>query len=196
MSNKKVNFGNVGIWAFCVRITCRRDWRIDSDIYRKKKSEDKTVMYKMRRKDRQLGNEDTIEILQHNQYGILSTVDKEGMPYGVPLTYVYDEGKIYFHSAVEGHKLDNINFNKKVSFCVVGPTEILPEQFSTRYESAIAFGEVHELIGEEKIAVLMKVVERYSPEFREKEMKYIKAAEARARVFCINVDRMTGKSRK
>lgn len=153
-------------------------------------------MYKMRRKDRQLEDADTIDVLKRNQYGILSTVDKDGMPYGVPLTYIYDGGNIYFHSAVEGHKLNNISFNKKVSFCVVGPTEILPEQFSTRYESAIAFGEVHELIGEEKIAVLMKVVERYSPEFREKEMKYIKAAEARARVFCINVDRMTGKSRK
>lgn len=153
-------------------------------------------MYKMRRKDRQLRDEDTIEVLQRNQYGVLSTVDKDGMPYGVPLTYVYDEGKIYFHSAVEGHKLDNINFNKKVSFCVVGSTEILPEQFSTRYESVIAFGEVHELTGEEKINMLMKVVERYSPEFYEKGMKYIHAAEGRARVFCIEVDKMTGKSRK
>ena len=106
-------------------------------------------MYKMRRKDRQLEDADTIDVLKRNQYGILSTVDKDGMPYGVPLTYIYDGGNIYFHSAVEGHKLNNISFNKKVSFCVVGPTKILPEQFSTRYESAIAFGEVHELIGEE-----------------------------------------------
>ena len=74
--------------------------------------------------------------------------------------------------------------------------EILPEQFSTRYESVIAFGEINELSGAEKEAILLKVVERYSSEFLEKGMKYIKAASAKARVFCLKTDRITGKARK
>lgn len=153
-------------------------------------------MYQMRRKDRQLKTEEIDRILESNQFGILSTVGEDGMPYGVPLTYLYEDGNIYFHSALEGHKLDNIAFHKKASFCVVGPTEILPEQFSTRYESVIAFGEITELADEEKEGVLSKVVERYSSEFRDKGAKYIKAAESRARVFCLHVSYITGKARR
>lgn len=153
-------------------------------------------MHQMRRKDRQLGEEEINMIMEHNQYGVLSTIGKDGMPYGVPLTYIYDGTRIYFHSAVEGHKLENITFNQKASFCVVGSTEILPEQFSTRYESVIAFGEMKELLDEEKEAVLVKVVERYSADFREKGLKYIQAAKARARVFCLQIDKITGKIRK
>lgn len=153
-------------------------------------------MHEMRRKDRQLEDAEIGKILEKNQYGILSTVGQDGMPYGVPLTYIYDKGNIYFHSALEGHKLDNIAYSKKASFCVVGSTEILPGQFSTRYESVIAFGEIHELKDEEKETVLLKVVERYSEEYIEKGMKYIKGAEAKARVFYLKVDKITGKARR
>ena len=153
-------------------------------------------MHQMRRKDRLLGDEEISKIMEQNQYGVLSTIGKDGMPYGVPLTYIYDGTHIYFHSAVEGHKLENIMFSQKVSFCVVGSTEILPEQFSTRYESVIAFGEVKELLDEEKEAVLIKVVERYSANFREKGLKYIQAAKSRARVFSLQIDKITGKKRK
>ncbi|MDZ5016887.1 pyridoxamine 5'-phosphate oxidase, partial [Clostridium perfringens] len=89
----------------------------------------------IRRKDREIEGSQVIEVLKKCEYGILSTVDENGYPYGVPLSYVYANDSIYFHSAVEGHKLENIKKNDKVSFCVVGQTDVLPDKFSTKYES-------------------------------------------------------------
>ena len=37
---------------------------------------------------------------------------------------VYKDGKIYFHCAKNGHKLDAIKQNKKVSFCVIEKDEV------------------------------------------------------------------------
>src|SRR5512141_2211937 len=104
----------------------------------------------IRRNDRALANEQAIEILQKGEYGVLSTVSPDGQPYGVPVSFVYTNHALYFHCAVEGHKLDNLASNPRVSFCVVGATEVLPDKFATRYESAIVFGKANELTGDEK----------------------------------------------
>ena len=69
---------------------------------------------------------------------------------GIPLTYIYEDERIYFHSAPEGHKLDNIDYCNKTSFCVIGNTELLPEQSSTKYECVIAFGDIQELVAAQK----------------------------------------------
>ena len=144
----------------------------------------------------ELPKDETVAILSSGTYGVLSVIGDNGYPYGVPLTYIYEGENIYFHCAVEGHKLENIAFNSKVSFCVVCDTEILPEQFSTRYQSVIVFGEINELSENDKEKVLLKVVEKFSPEFTEKGVNYIKAAKGRARVFELKIERITGKSRK
>jgi nitroimidazol reductase NimA-like FMN-containing flavoprotein (pyridoxamine 5'-phosphate oxidase superfamily) len=70
----------------------------------------------MRRKDRSISSEQAIQLLKNGQYGVLSTIGENGYTYGVPLNYVYHEGNIYFHCAVEGSKIDNIMFNNKVFF--------------------------------------------------------------------------------
>ena len=72
----------------------------------------------MRRKDRMLTKEELLDIMATAEYGVLSTVGEDGWPYGVPVNFVYNGGKIYFHAALTGQKLDNILFNNKVSFCV------------------------------------------------------------------------------
>ena len=69
-------------------------------------------MYReIRRKDRILSEEEMFRILEEAPYGVLSTVGEDGIPYGVPISFVYKEGAIFFHAAVEGHKLDNIKAN-------------------------------------------------------------------------------------
>ncbi|ABR48427.1 pyridoxamine 5'-phosphate oxidase-related, FMN-binding [Alkaliphilus metalliredigens QYMF] len=80
----------------------------------------------LRRKDREIKNNEVIQIIENSDYGILSTVSQNGYPYGVPVSFVFINNSIYFHCATEGHKLDNILNNNKVSFCVVGETCILP----------------------------------------------------------------------
>ena len=64
------------------------------------------MQHKMRRFKQLLSEAETKEILRMATHGILSLVDADGMPYGVPLSFVYDGGDIiYFHCARAGHKI-------------------------------------------------------------------------------------------
>jgi nitroimidazol reductase NimA-like FMN-containing flavoprotein (pyridoxamine 5'-phosphate oxidase superfamily) len=134
--------------------------------------------------------------LQAGEYGVLSTVSVDGQPYGVPVSYSYTGNVIYFHCALEGHKLDNLSSNNKVSFCVVGKTEVLPDKFATNYESVIVFGQAFEVMGDEKHAGLVEILKKYSPGFMEKGLRYIAGDGYKAKVYKIVIESMTGKSRK
>lgn len=148
----------------------------------------------MRKKDRQLKNDEAIEILKSNDYGVLSTICQDGYPYGVPVSYIYTNDSIYFHCALEGHKLDNMRNNDKVSFCVVGQTCVLPDKFSTKYESVIIFGKASEVFDDEKNIVLLEVLKKYSPDYIQKGKAYITNAGAKTKVIRISVDHISGKA--
>lgn len=150
----------------------------------------------MRRKDRELKNDEVIEVLKNNDYGILSTVSHNGYPYGVPVSFVFLNNSIYFHGASEGHKLDNILNNSKVSFCVVGQTCVLPDKFSTKYESVIVFGMAVEVLNDEKNTALFEIMNKYSPDYIEKGKEYIKSASNATRVIKINIEHISGKARR
>lgn len=150
----------------------------------------------MRRKDRELENDERIEILKSNAYGVLSTINPNGYPYGVPISYIYINDSIYFHCALEGHKLDNIKDNDKVSFCVVGQTCVLPDKFSTNYESVIIFGRASEVFDDEKYTVLLEVLNKYSPDYIEKGKVFIENAGLKTTVIRIHIDHITGKARR
>ena len=94
----------------------------------------------MRRKGNALSTEETIEIFNSNTNGVLAVLGDNDYPYAVPLSYVYHDNKIFFHGATSGHKLDAIRNHAKVSFCVVGQDDIIPEDFNSLFRSAIAFG--------------------------------------------------------
>ena len=118
----------------------------------------------MRRKERQMPTTFAQELLRRAEYGVLSTVDEVGQPYGVPVSFAYDGADaIYFHGARIGHKLDNLLHNPRVCFTVIGYTQILPAQFSTIYESAIAFGRASVLDGDEKRLGLRLLAAKYNP---------------------------------
>ncbi len=151
---------------------------------------------KIRRKDRAISNPEAIEILTNGEYGILSTIGIDGYPYGIPVNYVYHNGNIYFHCAIKGHKLDNIAHNNKVSFCVVGNTEVLPEEFGTNYESVVSFGTAVKVSGDEKNEALIAILEKYSSEFMEKGMLYIQKLYDKTVVVKISIEHVSGKSRK
>ncbi len=149
----------------------------------------------MRRIDRQVSTEESIRILEKCEYGVLSTVNQEGYSYGVPLSYVYKEGSIYFHCAKEGYKLSNIATNNKVSFCVVGNKKSLPEKFTTSYESVIVFGQAVVVQGQEKQDALLALISKYGPEHMEKGREYIQKSHEKTTVIKIVVEHMTGKVR-
>lgn len=148
----------------------------------------------MRRKDKELQGEAVMRLLHDGEYGILSTVDLQGQPYGVPLNFVYWQDGLYFHCALEGRKLDNLHANPRVSFCVVGHTRVLPEEFNTEYESAIVFGTAREVLGDERHQALVKLVEKYSPEFVEEGHSYIERYDSRTKVCRIDIQALSGKA--
>ena len=149
----------------------------------------------MRRKNREIFNEDIEEILIKGEYGTLSTINEDGYPYVVPLSYIYYDKCIYFHSAKDGNKLQNIEKNNKVSFCVVTDTEVLSSEFSTKYKSVIAFGSASEVTDDLKETVLFEIIKKYSTEFLEEGKKYIQKGKDHTRIIKIDIQHMTGKVR-
>ncbi len=118
----------------------------------------------MRKKKQILSQEDCAMILTRGTSGVLALHGDEGYPYAVPMSYVYHNGKIYFHSAKSGHKLDAIRANPKASFCVIGQDHIVPEEYTTYFCSVIVFGKIRILEGErEKREAIEALSVRYAP---------------------------------
>ena len=149
----------------------------------------------MRRKDKAMQDGAIIGLLQSGEYGVLSTVNGNEQPYGVPLNYVLMNNCIYFHCALEGHKLDNLAANPKVSFCVVGRTKVLPAEFSTEFESVIVFGRASLIEGEERYQALNALIEKYSPEFVSEGSAYIEKFDSQTNLVRIEIQQMTGKAK-
>ncbi len=150
----------------------------------------------MRRQDKKIDLKEIEEILNKCDVGILSTVDSEGQPYGVPVNYVYENNIIYIHCALVGHKLDNIQYNPKVCFTVSGDYEILPDKFSTNFESVVAFGKASLAQGEEREKVFKMIIERFSPAFKEEGAKYTDKFRDKTAIIKIEISHMSGKAQR
>jgi len=150
----------------------------------------------MRRKDREISKEETMQLLNNCEYGVLSTITQNGEPYGVPLSYCVVDNSIYFHSALEGKMLDCIQNNNIASFCVVGNTEILQNKFSTNYESVIVFGIIEEANEIDKQIGLEGLINKYSPNFIPEGIKYIDNAKDETKVLKLKIINLSGKARK
>ena len=152
----------------------------------------------MRRKDRELGLEETIEILNKSEYGVLSTVDENNVPYGVPINFAYTDGVVYFHCAKDvGHKLNNIKQTSNVCFTVVNDVCLLPSAFSTKYSSAILFGTISAVENnEEKRKGLEALIKKLAPDYMESGLKYIANSMDDTTVLKMEVKQITGKARK
>lgn len=118
----------------------------------------------MRRNKQILSNKESINILKNGKSGVLALLGDDDYPYAVPISYVYDNGKIYFHSAKTGHKTDAIKKYSKASFCVIDQDNIIPEEYTTHYRSVIAFGKVRIIEDEEEVREsIEKLAIKYHP---------------------------------
>ena len=136
------------------------------------------------------------DMLKAATNGVLAVNGDDGYPYAVPVSYVYENGKIYFHSTSESsHKVESIKNNPKVSFCVVTQDNILPEAFNTLYRSVIAFGKAKVLTDQNEIEkAIMTIVRKYSGGFIEEGKAYMHAESGNFCVVEIDVEHMTGKA--
>ena len=149
----------------------------------------------MRRSKCALKSETAEKILREGSYGVLALTGDDGYNYAVPLNYALENGKIYFHSAPTGHKIDAVKNNLKVSFCVVDKHDVITEEFTTYFTSVIAFGEIR--IAEdtaEKIHALELLADKYclnaDKNLREKEISRFNAV----KILVIEIEHLSGKA--
>ncbi len=151
----------------------------------------------MRRHGQLLSETETIEILTRGTFGVLAVSGDDSYPYTVPLSYVYRDGRIYFHCAKEGHKLDGIRRNEKVTFCVIDRDDVIQETFTTHFQSATVFGKARILENDaEKRVAIEALIERYSPNFIPEGQKEIEKSWNSTCMVEIKIEHMTGKAAK
>lgn len=149
----------------------------------------------MRRKTQQLSEEACLNVLEKNTNGVLSLMGDGGYPYGVPLSYTFADGTIYFHCAKAGHKLDALKNCSKVCFTVVDKDEVIPEKFTTYYRSVIVFGRA-EIVEdkEQKLSAIRNLCQKYAPnETKENREKEIASTYNAMCIVGITPEHMTGK---
>ncbi len=149
----------------------------------------------MRRKKQQLSPQEALEILTAGTSGVLAVAGDGGYPYAVPISYACRDGKLYFHCALQGHKLDAIQRNERVSFCVIAQDDVVPQAFLTRYRSVIVFGRAR-LLQEDgpKRRALELLAEKYSPGFPAEAQREIEKDWERVGVVEISIEHITGKT--
>ncbi|MBF1051546.1 MAG: pyridoxamine 5'-phosphate oxidase family protein [Peptostreptococcaceae bacterium] len=153
-------------------------------------------MFRQMRRIKQLLQEDeSIEILKKCDYGQLSLIGDDDYPYIVPLNYVYDDGKIYFHSGKIGHKIDAINKNEKCSFCVVEKDDIVREEYTTYFRSVIAFGKIKIINDDIKKAELIKklAMKYFKEDSEENRNKHIDKSFPALCIMQMSIEHITGK---
>lgn len=148
----------------------------------------------MRRKNQMLTTQDSIAILNRNTSGVLAISGDEGYPYSVPLSHVYQDGKLYFHCAKKGHKIDAIVNSNKASFCVIDADDVIPAEYTTYFRSVIAFGKIRVAKNDaEKREALLRLVDKYSPAHRDGGKYEIEKLLAGVQVLVFEIEHMTGK---
>ena len=96
----------------------------------------------MRRFKQQISREECIRILREQPRGVLSVLGDGGYPYGIPMDHWYCEenGRLYFHCAKSGHKLDAVRACDKVSFCVFDEGYRKEGDWALNIRSVVVFG--------------------------------------------------------
>lgn len=118
----------------------------------------------MRRSRQMLSREECENILHAGTSGVLALTGDGGWPYAVPLSYVWQEGALYFHCARSGHKLDAVREDARVSFCVVAQDRVIPEEYTTYFRSVIVFGRAEILTQPGEIHAAIEILaKKYHP---------------------------------
>ena len=118
-------------------------------------------------KQKQISNDECVELLKQETRGILSVNGDDGYPYGIPMNHFYDfeDGCIYFHCGKNGHKIDALRRSDKVSFCVYEKGSKVEDDWALNVRSVVVFGKV-EIIDDIAIAsdIARKLSYKFTPD--------------------------------
>ncbi len=147
----------------------------------------------MRRSDREMTPGETASFIEENMVGYLGTISENGYPYVIPVNYVYSSGRFIIHSALSGHKMDNIRRDGRVCMTVSQMDEIVesdrPCDYSVRYQSAVAFGRARIVDGSQKLEYLREFTRGFKKDGPEIGLEEAK----RVAVLVMEIDSLTGK---
>lgn len=150
----------------------------------------------LRRINQQMSAEEISAVMIRCSSGVLACSGDQGYPYAVPLNYVYFDHRIYFHSAKEGHKIDAILNNPKVSFAVIDKDQIVAEEVTSYFASTIAFGRARLAEGDERLDAMRALITKYSGDiFTEERLQELISCQ-KALIVAIDIDHLTGKQAK
>jgi nitroimidazol reductase NimA-like FMN-containing flavoprotein (pyridoxamine 5'-phosphate oxidase superfamily) len=149
----------------------------------------------MRRFKQQVSEAECIRILQEEKRGVLSVLGEDGYPYGIPMNHWYnpEDGKIYFHGAKTGHKIDAIARCDKVSFCVWDVGYRKEGEWALNVTSVIVFGRIRLVADEEKAKLIGANLCRKFTDDEEYIRHEIQSAISRVQCLELTIDHMTGK---
>ena len=150
----------------------------------------------MLRSEKALDTQRSLDVLADGFFAVIATVSADGQPYAVPVNYVYSpqDHAVFLHSATQGRKLDNISQNPRVALTVVGEHTLVPQRFTTTYESVVAEGVASLVTDEdEKRRWLRALNEKYAPEFEHLFDEVIERSAHKTAVIRIDVASVVGK---
>lgn len=149
----------------------------------------------MRRSPQALSKEEITEVLVKETRGVLSVQGDDGYPYGVPINHYYDEetGKLYFHGADFGHRVDAIKRDPKVSYCVYGQEYQKEGDWAKYVKSVIVFGKAELIEDQEEIIKWSRALCDKFPCTKEYIETEIEKDAKRTLCFAINIENINGK---
>ena len=147
----------------------------------------------LRRIKQTASQEECIALLESAPRGVLAVHGENGYPYGLPVNFVYLDGRIYFHCAKEGHKLDAIRANDKVSFTILSEPVRNDGEWWYCFTSVIVFGRISEINEPEKADIVLRALgSKYFPEGYDMETDIIRNG-PHALILELTIDHVSGK---
>jgi nitroimidazol reductase NimA-like FMN-containing flavoprotein (pyridoxamine 5'-phosphate oxidase superfamily) len=143
-----------------------------------------------------MGGEDIKRVLSENSHGVLATVSEDGTPYANPISYVYHNGSVYFHSASKGHKVDNIARRNDVAFTIIGKVDMKVPKADAYFESVICFGKAERVTDfEEQAAAMTAMMKVFMPDKAAGAAEDLRKAQKAMIVYRIDIAHLSGKLR-
>lgn len=147
----------------------------------------------IRRKKQQLSEADCINVLINAPRGVLALYGEDGYPYAFPMNHLYLDNKLYFHSAMEGHKLDALMLNDKISFCVMDEGFRTEGDWALNIRSVVIFGTLKKREpNAESMSILRQLAIKHFPDLESIEKTMISSS-SRVQMLELTIHHMTGK---
>ncbi len=149
----------------------------------------------MRRNRQEISEAECIRLLKEEKRGVLSMAGENGYPYGIPLNHWYnpEDGKLYFHGAKTGHKIDAITRCDRVSYCVYDAGYRKEGEWALNVNSVVVFGRISLVMDEEKAKQICFHLCRKFTDDEEYIRREIQNALPRVQCLELTIDHMTGK---